>query len=69
MRKYSIFNIKKQYQSFVFGRERLLLEMVSSKGQALESSVSKQLSFICEPIEGSLEQSVIYEHLKRAFQI
>ncbi|SOB94072.1 uncharacterized protein DUF2522 [Ureibacillus xyleni] len=67
MRKYSIFNIKKQYQSFVFGRERLLLEMVSTKGHALESSVSKQLSFICEPIEGSLVQSVIYEHLKKSF--
>ncbi|WP_158674375.1 MULTISPECIES: sporulation inhibitor of replication protein SirA [Lysinibacillus] len=67
MRKYSIFNIKKQYQSFVFGRERLLLEMVTTKEQALESSVSKQLSYLCEPIEGSLVQSAIYEHLKKSF--
>ncbi len=67
MRTYSIFNIKKQYQSFVFGRERLLLEMVSAKEQTLESSISKQLSYLCEPIEGCLVQGVIYEHLQKSF--
>jgi len=67
MRIYSIFNIKKQYQSFVFGRERQLLEMVSTKEQALESYVSKQLSYLCEPIEGRLVQGALFEHLKRSF--
>lgn len=67
MRTYSIFNIKKQYQSFVFGRERLLLEMVATKEQALESSISKQLSYLCEPIEGEKVQGFIFEHLKKSF--
>ena len=67
MRTYSIFNIKKQYQSFVFGRERLLLEMVSSIDETKESSVSKQISYLCEPIEGSMVQGFIYEHLQRSF--
>lgn len=38
MRIYSIFNIKKQYQSFVFGRERMLLEMVAKIDDEQESS-------------------------------
>ncbi|MCM3386994.1 sporulation inhibitor of replication protein SirA [Ureibacillus chungkukjangi] len=67
MRIYSIFHIKKQYQSFVFGRERQLLEMVSTKERALESSVSKQLSYLCEPIEGRIVQGVLYDHLKKSF--
>ncbi|WP_158582893.1 sporulation inhibitor of replication protein SirA [Ureibacillus yapensis] len=67
MRTYSIFNIKKEYQSFVFGRERLLLEMVATKEQALESSVGKQLSYLCEPIQGKMVQGFIFEHLKKSF--
>ena len=67
MRIYSIVNIKKQYQSFVFGRERLLLEMITTKEQALESSVSQQLSYLCDPIEGKIVQGVLFEHLKKSF--
>lgn len=67
MRKYSIFNIKKKYQSFVFGRERMLLEMISTVEQPFESSERKQLSFICEPIEESVTSGVIYEQLQRSF--
>lgn len=67
MRTYSIFSIKKQYQSFIFGRERLLLEMVSTIEKTLESSFSLQLSYLCEPIEGSLIQGVIYDHLQKSF--
>ena len=67
MRTYLIFNIKKQYQSFVFGRERMLLEMVMMKEQAHESSASKQLGYLCEPIEGKLVQGAILDHLKKTF--
>lgn len=67
MRIYTIFNIKKQYQSFVFGRERMLLEMITAKEQALGSSVNRQLSYLCDPIEERMVQGVIYEHLKKSF--
>ena len=66
MRIYSIFNIKKQYQSFVFGRERMLLEMVAKIDDEQESSAKKQLSYICEPMEGNVEGK-IYEHLQNLF--
>ncbi|WP_208649448.1 sporulation inhibitor of replication protein SirA [Ureibacillus thermophilus] len=66
MRVYSIFNIKKQYQSFVFGRERMLLEMVAKIDDQKESSAKKQLSYICEPMEGKVEGK-IYEHLQKCF--
>lgn len=66
MRIYSIFHIKEQYRSFVFGRERMLLEILLAEN-ALESSVGKQLSYLCESFEESRVQSVIYEHLKSSF--
>lgn len=66
MRIYSIFHIKEQYRSFVFGRERMLLEMISAEN-TLESSVSKQLSYICESFEESLTKGIIYEHLQNSF--
>ena len=65
MRTYLIFNIKKQYQSFVFGRERMLLEMVMTKEKAHESSASKQLGYLCEPIEAT--QGDILDHLTNTF--
>lgn len=67
MRIYSIFNIRKEYQSFIFGRERMLLEMVRTQDKAQESSVSKQLSFICEPLEASNVRGQIFEHLQKRF--
>ncbi|WP_096550749.1 sporulation inhibitor of replication protein SirA [Ureibacillus thermosphaericus] len=66
MRIYSIFIIKKQYQSFVFGRERMLLEMVAKIDDQQESSARKQLSYLCEPIEGDVEGK-IYQHLQKCF--
>ena len=67
MRTYLIFNIKKQYQSFVFGRERMLLEVVMTKQKAHESSVSKQLGYLCEPIEAKLERDELFKHLSKTF--
>lgn len=66
MRVYSIFNIKKQYQAFVFGRERMLLEMVATVDDENESSAKKQISYLCEPIEGKIE-GIIYNHLQKSF--
>ena len=65
MRTYSIFHIKKQYQSFVIGRERMLLEMVTAIDELNESSARKQISFLCEPIEGNKIEEVIYEQLQK----
>jgi len=67
MRVYSIFNIKKEHQSFIFGRERMLLEMVSTLEQAVEPSVSKELSYICDPVDGNILEGVLYERLQNRF--
>lgn len=66
MRIYSIFNIKKQYQNFILGRERLLLEIVAMVDNKKESSAKSQLSYLCEPIEGNVE-GLIYQHLQKSF--
>ncbi|KGR89324.1 hypothetical protein CD30_17345 [Ureibacillus massiliensis 4400831 = CIP 108448 = CCUG 49529] len=67
MRIYSIFNIRKEYQSFIFGRERMLFEMVANNEREPESSVSKQLSFICEPLEANSVRGEIYTQLENKF--
>lgn len=67
MRVYSIFNIKKEHQTFIFGRERMLLEMISTIDETTESSVSKELSYICEPVEGNMLEGVMYEQLQKSF--
>lgn len=67
MRVYSIFNIKKEHQSFIFGRERMLLEMVSTLEQTVEPAVSKELSYICEPVDGNILEDVLYERLQKRF--
>nr|WP_106784551.1 sporulation inhibitor of replication protein SirA [Lysinibacillus timonensis] len=68
MRIYSIFNIRKEYQSFIFGRERMLLEMVATREHSSqESSVSKELSFICEPFNSSCVKGDIFNQLQDRF--
>ncbi len=67
MRIYSIFNIRKEYQSFIFGRERMLLEMVGTRDKVLESSVSMELSFICEPLAESDVRGQIFNQLQNRF--
>ncbi len=67
MRIYSIFNIRKEYQSFIFGRERMLLEMVTTTDNVQESSVRMELSFICEPLEEADVQGRIFQHLQERF--
>jgi hypothetical protein len=67
MRIYSIFHIRKEYQSFIFGRERMLLEMVRKRDKAQESSVSVELSFICEPLEEVAVRGRIVNHLQNRF--
>lgn len=66
MRIYSIFHIKEQYRSFVFGRERMLLEMIIEEN-AFESSGGKQLAYLCESFEDNKVQGIIYEHLQKSF--
>lgn len=67
MRVYSIFNIKKEHQSFIFGRERMLLEMVSTLEQTVEPAVSKELSYICNPVDDVLIQHALYDKLQKRF--
>lgn len=67
MRIYSIFHIKKEHQTFIFGRERMLLEMVSMSEQSAEPAVTKELSYICEPVDEVSVQGVLYERLQTRF--
>lgn len=49
MRTYSIYKIKEEHLTFIFGRERKLLEMMQGCEDANEKSL-KELSYICESV-------------------
>lgn len=66
MRIYSIFHIKEKYRPFVFGRERMLLEMILEE-HGIESSAKRQLTYLCESFEDRRVQGIIYEHLQKSF--
>ncbi len=47
VRTYSIYKIKEEHLTFIFGRERKLLEMMQGCEDANEKSL-KELAYICE---------------------
>ncbi|MEG0448589.1 MAG: sporulation inhibitor of replication protein SirA [Lysinibacillus sp.] len=49
MRTYSIYKIKNEHISFIFGRERQLLEMLNEYEDS-NDSLLKELSYICDEI-------------------
>ena len=71
IRTYSIYKIKEEHLTFIFGRERKLLEMMQGCEDANEKSL-KELSYICdlvrfeeiaEVLEAQLDSK--YTHLER----
>lgn len=49
MRVYSIFHVKKKHQSFVYGRERLLFELIRDlKTDKNVLYPSKEIAYLCE---------------------
>ncbi|WP_102692569.1 sporulation inhibitor of replication protein SirA [Rummeliibacillus pycnus] len=67
MRVYSIFHVKKKHQSFVYGRERLLFELINGlKTEQNAFYPSQELAYLCEllpikEIEAFIEQ-YLYEN-------
>lgn len=49
VRTYSIYKIKEEHLTFIFGRERKLLEMMQGCEDANEKSL-KELAYICESV-------------------
>ena len=72
VRTYSIYKIKEEHLTFIFGRERKLLEMMQGCEDANEKSL-KELAYICESVRfeeiaAMLEHQLDskYAHLERA---
>ena len=62
MRTYSIYKIKEEHLTFIFGRERKLLEMMQGCEDANEKSL-KELSYICESVRFEEIAEILEEQL------
>lgn len=68
MRVYSIFHVKKKHQSFVYGRERLLFELI--KGLKTERNAfypSQELAYLCELLPVKEIEAFIEQYLYKNF--
>lgn len=63
MRKYEIFKIKSNYQSFVFGRERLLFELLVQK----TDSHYNKIIYLCDQLNERELHELICEKLAVRF--
>lgn len=68
MRAYSIFEIKKEYQPFIFGREHLLYELLTESEQHSQSTNARnEVSYLCEPIDSSIIEHAIMHKMSNVF--
>lgn len=65
MRTYKIIHIKKEYQSFVLGREKLLQELLSSETHNHDEP--NELKYVCEDMNAVAIKEGIQSRLKRVF--
>lgn len=68
MRVYSIFHVKKRHQSFVYGRERLLFELINDlKSEQNTFYPSQELAYLCELLPVEEIEEFIGEYLTNNF--
>lgn len=68
MRVYSIFHVKKKHQSFVYGRERLLFELINDlKSEQNTFYPSQELVYLCELLPVEEIEEFIGQYLNNNF--
>ncbi|MFC4411021.1 sporulation inhibitor of replication protein SirA [Chungangia koreensis] len=67
MRTYSIFEIKSDYQPFIIGREHLLFELLNGKGTLKVGTSSREIDYLCEPIDPTLIDQAIMQKMGNLF--
>lgn len=68
MRVYSIFHVKKKHQSFVYGRERLLFELIKDlKSEQNTFYPSQELVYLCELLPVEEIEEFIGQYLNNNF--
>ncbi|MCM3315913.1 sporulation inhibitor of replication protein SirA [Rummeliibacillus stabekisii] len=68
MRVYSIFHIKPKHQSFIYGRERLLFELINGvKTNQNNFYPSQELAYLCETLPVDDIETSIEKHLHTSF--
>jgi hypothetical protein len=68
MRVYSIFHVKKKHQSFVYGRERLLFELINDlKSEQNTFYPSQELVYLCELLPVEEIEEFIGQYLNNSF--
>ncbi|MBO2534684.1 MULTISPECIES: sporulation inhibitor of replication protein SirA [Rummeliibacillus] len=68
MRVYSIFHVKKKHQSFVYGRERLLFELINDlKSEKNALYPSQELTYLCELLPVEEIEDFIEQYLNKNF--
>ncbi|MGE7917980.1 sporulation inhibitor of replication protein SirA [Viridibacillus sp. NPDC093762] len=68
MRIYSIFHVKKKHQAFVYGRERLLFDLIQSSN-TYEHAIhpTQEISYLCEPLDMVEIELIIQQQLGNSF--
>ena len=66
MRTYKIIHIKKEYQSFVIGREKMLHELLFDESHFVTEE-PEELKFVCESLNTKNMKECIQERLQRVF--
>lgn len=65
VRTYKIIHIKKEYQSFVLGREKLLYDLLTSETH--QQNEPNELKYVCEGMNAVEIKEGIQDRLKRVF--
>lgn len=63
MRKYEIFKIKSQYQSFIMGRERLLFDLLATG----HTASYQEIEYLCDQLNESELDQLIHNRLSINF--
>lgn len=66
MRTYSIFEIKSDYQPFIFGREHLLFELLNGNGNLLVENF-REIDYLCEQIDPALIEKALLQKMGNLF--
>ncbi len=67
MRTYKIFHIKKEYQPFVLGREKMLQEILG-RDQVQSDIDNNEMTYVCEKINEDFVKQSLERKLSRLFE-
>lgn len=65
MRSYGIYKVKKMYEPFIIGRERLLYDLLRGNGSSHDDL--REVRYLCDPLEKEMLDEAIVSNLGKMF--